>query len=165
MSTSPDILILARPPHPGSGSTRPPSGAPSVALEGEAVPSRAPVRPAAYAAHRRFALHGALLLIAASASAAPAEAPWRAYAVYQPIIERGFVVDAAAQPLRYNHDSSVAWFQDRWFCASSHMALLWRRLSFRLTSRRSLLLHRRFFRPVPCYTVPSNESPRKLNRG
>jgi hypothetical protein len=26
------------------------------------------------------------------------------------------VVDATAQPLRYNHDSSVAWFRDRWFC-------------------------------------------------
>ena len=44
------------------------------------------------------------------------DAPWRAYAVYQPSIERAVVVDAAAQPLRYNHDSSVAWFGDRWFC-------------------------------------------------
>lgn len=80
------------------------------------MPSRAPVRPAAYAAHRRFALHGALLLIVASASAAPTNAPWRSYAVYQPLIERAVVVDAAEQPLRYNHDSSVAWFRDRWLC-------------------------------------------------
>jgi hypothetical protein len=44
------------------------------------------------------------------------DVPWRTYAVYQPRIERAVVVDAAAQPLRYNHDSSVAWFGDRWFC-------------------------------------------------
>ncbi len=41
---------------------------------------------------------------------------WQRYTVYQPQIERSFVVDAAAQPLRYNHDSSIAWFRDRWFC-------------------------------------------------
>jgi hypothetical protein len=45
------------------------------------------------------------------------DAPWRGYAVYQPRIERAVVVDASAQSLRYNHDSSVAWFRDRWFCA------------------------------------------------
>jgi len=44
------------------------------------------------------------------------EPTWRGYAVYQPRIERALVCDAAAQPLRYNHDSSVAWFGDRWFC-------------------------------------------------
>jgi hypothetical protein len=44
------------------------------------------------------------------------DAPWRGYAVYQPRIERALVCDAAAQPLRYNHDSSVAWFRDRWIC-------------------------------------------------
>ena len=44
------------------------------------------------------------------------DAPWRTYAVYNPRIERAVVVDAAAQPLRYNHDSSVAWFGDRWLC-------------------------------------------------
>ncbi len=42
--------------------------------------------------------------------------PWRAYEVYQPRIERHFVIHTHAQPLKYNHDSSVAWFQDRWFC-------------------------------------------------
>jgi hypothetical protein len=45
-----------------------------------------------------------------------ADTPWRGYTVYQPRIERAVVVDASAQPLRYNHDSSVAWFRDRWFC-------------------------------------------------
>ncbi len=41
---------------------------------------------------------------------------WQSYAVYQPRIERAIIVDATTQPLRYNHDSSVAWFGDRWFC-------------------------------------------------
>jgi len=45
-----------------------------------------------------------------------ASASWRTYAVYQPVIERSTVVNAAEQPLRYNHDSSIAWFGDRWFC-------------------------------------------------
>jgi hypothetical protein len=45
-----------------------------------------------------------------------ADVPWRTYAVYQPTIQRAIVVDAAAQPLRYNHDSSAAWFRDRWLC-------------------------------------------------
>ena len=73
------------------------------------------MRPA-HTARRRFALHSALLLAVLSSPAAPYDAPWRAYAVYQPRIERAVVVDAADQPLRYNHDSSVAWFVDRWFC-------------------------------------------------
>ncbi|MBN1342332.1 MAG: exo-alpha-sialidase [Phycisphaerae bacterium] len=42
--------------------------------------------------------------------------PWRTYEVYRPTIERYFVADADAQPLKYNHDSSIAWFKDRWFC-------------------------------------------------
>ncbi len=41
---------------------------------------------------------------------------WQTYACYQPRIDRVAAVDAATQPLRYNHDSSVAWFRDRWFC-------------------------------------------------
>ncbi|MEI8206470.1 MAG: sialidase family protein, partial [Kiritimatiellales bacterium] len=41
---------------------------------------------------------------------------WSYYAVYQPTIERVFVCDATAQNLRYNHDSSIVWFLDRWFC-------------------------------------------------
>ncbi len=44
------------------------------------------------------------------------DAPWHGYTVYAPKIERAVVVDAAQQPLRYNHDSSVAWYRDRWFC-------------------------------------------------
>ncbi len=42
--------------------------------------------------------------------------PWRTYEVYQPRVERVFVNDAHAQSLKYNHDSSIAWFGDRWFC-------------------------------------------------
>jgi hypothetical protein len=41
---------------------------------------------------------------------------WQSYDVYQPAIEHAVVVNAAEQSLRYNHDSSVAWFGDRWFC-------------------------------------------------
>ena len=55
-------------------------------------------------------------LVADACISAAAATEWRNYAVYQPRIERGIVVEAAAQPLRYNHDSSVAWFRDRWFC-------------------------------------------------
>ena len=62
-----------------------------------------------------FNFHIFLLLLSAGPLIADA-APWRGYAVYQPAIERAFVCDAAAQKLRYNHDSSIAWFGDRWFC-------------------------------------------------
>jgi hypothetical protein len=48
--------------------------------------------------------------------AGAAEAPWRSYEVYQPTLERAVVNDGARQRLKYNHDSSVAWFGDRWFC-------------------------------------------------
>ena len=41
---------------------------------------------------------------------------WRRYEVYQPTVERHFVVNTHAQRLKYNHDSSVAWFRDRWLC-------------------------------------------------
>ncbi len=51
-----------------------------------------------------------------SSVASPPDAAWHTYGVYQPHIERAIVVDAAEQPLRYNHDSSVAWFRDRWIC-------------------------------------------------
>ncbi len=83
-----------------------------VALEGEAAPSRAPLCSVLHAARHSLALQVALLLTALSSSADS----WRTYAVYQPRIERAVVVDAAEQPLRYNHDSSVAWFADRWLC-------------------------------------------------
>ena len=104
-----------RAPFAARTNARPPARALSVALEGEAAPSRTPMRPA-HTAHRRFALHSALLLAVLSSPAAPYDAPWRSYSVYQPRIERAVVVNAAEQPLRYNHDSSVAWFVDRWFC-------------------------------------------------
>ncbi len=45
-----------------------------------------------------------------------ASGPWRTYEVYQPRIERHFVVDTHTQKLKYNHDSSLAWFKGRWFC-------------------------------------------------
>lgn len=54
--------------------------------------------------------------VLAAVLAGAAEAPWRSYEVYQPTIERRVVCDAAGQRLKYNHDSSVAWFRDRWFC-------------------------------------------------
>lgn len=54
--------------------------------------------------------------LALAVVAAAADAPWRTYDVYQPTIERYAVNDADAQRLKYNHDSSVAWFGDRWFC-------------------------------------------------
>ena len=57
-----------------------------------------------------------ILLALAAPLLADADAPWHSYAVYQPTIERAVVCDASDQPLRYNHDSSVAWFGDRWFC-------------------------------------------------
>ncbi|NQT52623.1 exo-alpha-sialidase [bacterium] len=41
---------------------------------------------------------------------------WRSYEVYQPAIERHFVVNCHEQPLKYNHDSSIVRFGDRWFC-------------------------------------------------
>jgi len=52
----------------------------------------------------------------AAALAGAAEAPWRSYEVYQPTIERTVVCDAASQRLKYNHDSTIAWFRDRWYC-------------------------------------------------
>ena len=68
------------------------------------------------AASRGIPLAAALQICAAAPLLADADAPWRNYAVYQPTIEHAIICDAAAQPLRYNHDSSVAWFVDRWFC-------------------------------------------------
>lgn len=41
---------------------------------------------------------------------------WRIYEVYQPRIERYYIVNAHKHALKYNHDSSIAWFRDRWFC-------------------------------------------------
>ncbi len=55
-----------------------------------------------------------LMLLCAASTAAPG--PWRTYEVYQPRIERHFVSNADTSELKYNHDSSIAWFRDRWFC-------------------------------------------------
>ena len=81
-----------------------------------------------------------------------AAGPWRTYEVYQPRIERCFVNDAQAQDLSYNHDSSVAWYGDRWFC-------LWNantppiegkpgQLNYESTSRDG----RTWSRPVPAFS-------------
>jgi len=53
-------------------------------------------------------------LLCAAALSAPG--PWRTYEVYQPHIERHFVVNSDTSELKYNHVSSIAWFRDRWFC-------------------------------------------------
>jgi hypothetical protein len=37
--------------------------------------------------------------------------------VYQPKVQRGYVVESALDGLPYNHCSTVMWFKDRWFCA------------------------------------------------
>jgi hypothetical protein len=41
---------------------------------------------------------------------------WRQYKVYRPQTERYFVCDVNTSKYQYNHDSSIAWFVDRWFC-------------------------------------------------
>ena len=58
----------------------------------------------------------ALLVTTVVATRAAEAGDWRMYELYQPKVERHFVVNAASSPLLYNHDSSVAWFRDRWFC-------------------------------------------------
>jgi len=57
-----------------------------------------------------------LLATIAAVTRAAGPGDWRPYELYQPKIERHFVVNAASSPLLYNHDSSIAWFGDRWFC-------------------------------------------------
>jgi len=56
-----------------------------------------------------------LMHIVLLASAAHA-GPWRSYEVYEPEISQHFVVNASTHKLTYNHDSTIAWFGDRWFC-------------------------------------------------
>jgi hypothetical protein len=41
---------------------------------------------------------------------------WEKYEVYQPEIERSYIVKADCQRLPYNHCTNIAWFGDRWFC-------------------------------------------------
>ncbi|MCC7493213.1 MAG: exo-alpha-sialidase [Fimbriimonadaceae bacterium] len=81
--------------------------------------------------------------------------PWRGYEVYQPTIARAYVNDCDAQGLKYNHDSAVAWFGDRWFC-------LWNansvpeegrpgQLNYQATSRDGLS----WSTPVACFSDPA----------
>ena len=86
------------------------------AAGGRRLFSASPAFPGSGGALAPGCILAALLSTVPPPFAQAADASWRAYAVYQPRIERAVVVDAAAQPLRYNHDSSVAWFGDRWFC-------------------------------------------------
>ncbi|HUT91214.1 MAG TPA: sialidase family protein [Thermoguttaceae bacterium] len=53
-----------------------------------------------------------------SAALPPASASdgWRSYEVYQPTITRHAVIDARTHAHKYNHCSTIAWYQDRWFC-------------------------------------------------
>lgn len=69
---------------------------------------RRPRRAAAYAL--------TLFVLVSSVPAQEKQGDWRRYEVYQPRIERYFVVDARKSRLRYNHCASLAWFGDRWFC-------------------------------------------------
>jgi len=84
-----------------------------------------------------------------------AAGPWRTYEVYQPDIRRVFVNETHAQPLKYNHDSSIAWFDDCWFC-------LWNanlppaegkpgQLNYQSTSRDGV----NWSPPVACFTDPA----------
>ena len=61
-------------------------------------------------------LRGTLLVLFPGMAHCADGAGWRDYALYQPTIERVTVLDASKAALRYNHDSSIAWFGDRWFC-------------------------------------------------
>jgi len=42
---------------------------------------------------------------------------WRHHEVYQPRVERGYVIESTLDGLAYNHCPTVMWFQDRWICA------------------------------------------------
>jgi hypothetical protein len=61
-------------------------------------------------------LRGCVPMLFSALLTGAAESPWRTYEVYQPTITRYLVNDADTQRLKYNHDSSIAWFGDRWFC-------------------------------------------------
>ena len=41
---------------------------------------------------------------------------WRTYEVYQQTVTRHAVIDARTHEHKYNHCSTIAWFQDRWLC-------------------------------------------------
>jgi hypothetical protein len=57
-----------------------------------------------------------VLFLLAIACGSARSADWQRYEWYEPTVERVFVVDPLVSPLQYNHDSSIAWFSDRWFC-------------------------------------------------
>lgn len=65
--------------------------------------------------------HTFALAICCVLSLLPARRPsasddWRSYEVYQPTVTRHAVIDARTHAHKYNHCSTVAWFQDRWYC-------------------------------------------------
>ncbi|MEI8205682.1 MAG: sialidase family protein [Kiritimatiellales bacterium] len=50
-------------------------------------------------------------------SARPDAAPrWNSYQVYQPVVTRSTVIDPNQSDLKYNHCSTIAFFNNRWFC-------------------------------------------------
>jgi hypothetical protein len=65
-------------------------------------------------------LYGFLAL--SNSPPAAASDDWRSYEVYQPTITRHAVIDGRSHTHKYNHCSTIAWFQDRWFCTwGSHL--------------------------------------------
>ena len=56
------------------------------------------------------------LVLSATLPLASASDGWRSYEVYQPTITRHAVIDARTHAHKYNHCSTIAWFQDRWIC-------------------------------------------------
>ncbi len=59
------------------------------------------------------------LLIGLPTLPVPAQTPdrWRHHEVYQPKVERGYVIESSLDGLAYNHCPTVMWFRDRWICA------------------------------------------------
>ena len=41
----------------------------------------------------------------------------RHYEVYEPRFQRGYIIEASAEGLPYNHCPTLMWLQDRWICA------------------------------------------------
>lgn len=56
----------------------------------------------------------ALSAVASCVAAAPDG--WRTYEIYQPTITRHDVINGRTHPHKYNHCSTIAWFQGRWIC-------------------------------------------------
>lgn len=55
-------------------------------------------------------------ILSVVSSSASASDRWRSYEVYRPTVTRHAVIDARNHTHKYNHCSTIAWFQDRWFC-------------------------------------------------